>query len=328
MGSRGMDLSKFQTGMDVEAVCRANGLDFVFIETNDGTVINDAFHAQADAAERAGAVVRPYFYLRPNVTETVATHLDVLRHSDPQATPRYRESIVDAETGSGGWDEVWSAHQQLWDAGQGTPLLYWPRFAWQAAGSPDLSPLAGHVTGHWKSWYPDAAQRGFDAGLAMVPDYVWQDNRGGIPVAVVQFTGTGTLDGYSGAVDLNYYPNSRPDLAALVGDDMATLSDADVATLVAGAKAVQFGHTGQNEAGETALAILAIQQQVAALAGALTEEQAAILAAVKGVTAGSVDVPVLAASLAAVLTPALATELGNRLLGKPTPNPTNPQEGA
>lgn len=222
MGLRIIDISNHQSGMDVESVVRQNDVAAVFILTNDGTFVNGYFHAQADAAERAGAIVLPYVYLRPNWAQTIDIHLNVVGS-------RYNGSIVDIEDGSGGWNECWNAHNRLWNAGRDTPLLYWPRYHWQSMGSPDLSPLASRVRGHWKSWYPDTVARGFDAGLTQVPGYVWDDNRGGILTRIVQFTGTGRLNGYGGNLDLNYFPGSRAELAALLGgDDIMTPNDGNV----------------------------------------------------------------------------------------------------
>lgn len=216
MGIRGLDISNHQgrAGLDVEQVVRDNDLGFVFVLTNDGTVVNPYYQQQVDAARRAGALVLPYVYLRPNWAQTVDIHIEV---AGPGTA-----SIVDVEDGSGGWAEVWGAHTRLWDRGRATPLLYWPRFHWQSVGSPDLSPLAPHVRAHWKSWYADRAARAFDNALGLVPGYVWDDARGGIPVRVVQFTGTGRLAGFAGDLDLNYFPGSRAELAGLLGLEKGT----------------------------------------------------------------------------------------------------------
>ncbi|MFD9734378.1 GH25 family lysozyme [Umezawaea sp. NPDC059074] len=215
-GVKIMDISNHQSTMDVERVVRENGIGAVFILTNDGTFVNAFFHAQADAAERAGAIVVPYFYLRPNWAQTVDVHIGVVGD-------RYDSSIVDVEEGSGGWAETWAAHNRLWDAGRYTPLVYFPNFYWQKVGSPDLTPLKVKVRGHWKSWYADRDWREFQDALDRVPGYVWDDNRGGILVEIVQFTGTGRVSGYGAHVDLNFYRGSIEELAALLGkeeDDM------------------------------------------------------------------------------------------------------------
>lgn len=205
---RSMDISNHQAGMDVGRVVRENGFQFVPILTNDGTFVNRYFERQYDAVSAAGAIPVPYVYLRPNWAQTIRIHMDM--------TPEGGPSIVDVEEGSGGIHEVRSAHDMLWDNRRTTPLLYWPRFHWQSVGSPDLRPLAVGVRGHWKSWYADSNRRTFMDALGRVPGYVWDDNRGGIPVRMIQFSGTGIVSGYAGPVDLNYFPGTRDALEELV----------------------------------------------------------------------------------------------------------------
>lgn len=208
MGVRSMDISNHQAGMNVGEVVRRNGFEFVPILTNDGTFVNRYFDQQYNAVKDAGAIPVPYVYLRPNWVQTIRTHMDM--------TPEGGPSIVDVEDGSGSMYEVLNAHELLWASGRTTPLLYWPRYHWQSVGSPDLRPLAQGVRGHWKSWYPDSARRTYVDAFNRVPGYVWDDNRGGIPVRMVQFSGTGIVDGYAGPVDLNYFPGTRDDLEALI----------------------------------------------------------------------------------------------------------------
>lgn len=239
MSERGFDISNHQSGMDVEGVARANGFTFAFILTNDGTVENVYFARQAEAARRAGAIVLPYVYLRPNWAQTVDIHLRI--------SAGYPASIVDVEDGSGGWSETWNAHRRLWGAGRATPLLYWPRFHWESQGRPDLSPLRRTadnplgVSGHWKSWYPDRNWDTFDVALSKVPQYVWDDNRGGIPVRVLQFTGTGRVTGYGSNVDLNYFPGSREELAALLEGE-APVTPAEIEAIAKAAAEATWDH--------------------------------------------------------------------------------------
>jgi hypothetical protein len=223
MPVRGLDISNHQGSMDVERVVRDNGIGFVAILTNDGTFRNQYFAAQAAAARRGGATVVPYVYLRPNVAQTIAVHLEVSRG--------FGSSIVDVEDGSGGVAEIRAAHEQLWAAGRVTPLLYLPQFYWEKIGRPDVSFLGARVAGLWKSWYPDDTARGYDAGLGKVPGYVWGAAISGLPVRMVQFTGTGRLTGYGSNVDLNYFPGSRAELDAILEGNMA-LTDEDIDRIV------------------------------------------------------------------------------------------------
>lgn len=205
---KSMDISNHQSGMDVGRVVRENGFQFVPILTNDGTFVNRYFERQYDAVSAAGAIPVPYVYLRPNWAQTLRIHMDM--------TPEGGPSIVDVEDGSGGMNEVRNAHDLLWSNNRTTPLLYWPRYHWQSVGSPDLTPLAWGVRGHWKSWYADSNRRTYMDALGRVPGYVWDDNRGGIPVRMIQFSGTGIVNGYAGPVDLNYFPGTRDALEELV----------------------------------------------------------------------------------------------------------------
>lgn len=221
---RGMDISNHQSGMDVERVVRENDFTYVFILTNDGTFVNAYFKTQSDAAKRAGAIVVPYFYLRPNWAQTVQIHLEVSKG--------FGVSLPDVETGSGGYAELANATAMLHEHGRKTPLLYWPNFHWVSVGSPDLSPLRQYFKGHWKSWYLDNSSGPYESELAGVPDYVWNDNRGGFPVEIIQFTSSGRVAGYSGNVDLNYFIGTRKELEELLGEP--TEEENDMIVLVKG----------------------------------------------------------------------------------------------
>lgn len=214
MGVRGVDLSEHQSALDVESVLRANDVGFALIRTNYGANHDDQwFQSHADAAERAGALVVPYVYIL--ASDILGSIDDAVR----VAGGRYESIVVDWEAGSGGGAELRRAHELLWERGLNTPVVYDPKWYWESVGSPDLSWMQGRVRGHWKSWYPDNTPRSFDDALGRVPTTVWNDNRGGIPTVIVQFTSTGRLNGYGGNLDLNYFPGSRAELATLLGGD-------------------------------------------------------------------------------------------------------------
>lgn len=265
MGIRGIDISNHQgnNGLDVERVVRDNGLDFVFVLANDGTFRNVHFADQVAAARRGGALVAAYVYLRPNWQQT----LDTFRPIVPLDIP----VIVDVEAGSGGIRECRAIHDGLWKSGYHTPLLYWPKFYWEQVGCPDLSGLPPL----WKSWYPDKTPRGYDAGLQMVPSYVWS-SYGGLDVKVIQFTGTGRLSGYGANLDLNYFPGTRDELAALLGgsttteDDVTPLQDEMLRNLQFGAEnKYELGRVGKVIA-ETGDIVKAMQAQLAGLTAAVS----------------------------------------------------------
>lgn len=220
MGVRGIDISEHQASLDVEKVARDNGVGFAFVRTNYGAHHDDRwFHSHCDAAERAGALIVPYVYV---LASDIRGSIDDAQRI---AGGRYESMIVDWEHGSGGGAELRRAHELLWERGFTTPVVYDPKWYWESVGSPDVSWLRGRVRGHWKSWYADNQARSFDDALARVPAYVWDDNRGGIPTVIVQFTGTGRLNGYGGNLDLNYFPGSRAELAELLGSEDVNLNE-------------------------------------------------------------------------------------------------------
>lgn len=204
MGVRGIDISNHQGEIDVERVVRENNIGFVFVLSNDGTFKNKFYRQQMDGARRGGAIAVPYIYLRTNVDQTFAT----FRQQEPTLGP----AIVDVEDGSGARAECDRMHNLLHGAGYTTPLLYWPDWYRKKVGAPSLAGLPPL----WTSWYPDYINRGFDAGLAQVPAWVW-NGYGGLPVAITQFTSSGRLSGYGGNLDLNYYPGTREELNRLIG---------------------------------------------------------------------------------------------------------------
>jgi hypothetical protein len=223
LGIRGIDISEHQRLMDVERVVRENNIDFVFVRTNYGANHDDLwFTSHCDAAERAGAIVVPYVYI---LASDIRGSID---DCERIIGGRYKVVIVDWEDGSGGGNELRQAHELLWERGFSTPFVYDPKWYWESVKSPDLSWMQGQVKGHWKSWYYDRLARTFEDALSKVADYVWDDARGGIPTLIVQFTGTGRLNGYDGNVDLNWFPGTREELTALIGGNDDMLKNEDV----------------------------------------------------------------------------------------------------
>lgn len=220
MPERGIDISEWQAGMDVERVVRENGLSFVMVRTNYGSNHDDLqFHRHCDGAERGGAIVTPYVY--PLATDTRGSVDDAVRIIGG----RYDRCIVDWEEGSGGGDHLRAAHERVWEHGLSTPVVYDPTWYWERQGRPNLDWMgqSGRIGGRWKSWYPDYEPGSFDAILRKLASYVWSDSRGGIATRIVQFTSSGRLSGWGGNLDLNYFPGSREELAALLtGEDDMT----------------------------------------------------------------------------------------------------------
>jgi len=221
MGIRGIDISNHQATMDVERVVRENDIDFVIVQANDGTFKNVYFQSQINAARRAGALVAAYMYQRPNWQQTVDNFKSIVTKDIP--------AIVDVEDGSGDADITYKIHEDLWNSGYRTPTLYLPKWYWDRIGQPGLLGLPSI----WKSWYPNNTPDTYDNHLAKVPSSVWTGH-GGLPVNILQFSGTGRLKGYDGNVDLNYFPGTKEQLANIFGQE----EDEDMATAEEIAKAV------------------------------------------------------------------------------------------
>lgn len=213
MGERGIDVSEWQAGMDAERVSVENGLSFAMVRTNYGSNHDDLqFHRFCDGFERAGVIVTPYCY--PLATDTQGSVDDAERIIGG----RYDRLIIDWEHGSGGGDHLRRAHDRAWDHGFYTPLVYDPAWYWQQQGSPNVDWMgqSGRIRGHWKSWYPDNIVGSFEAILAKLAAYVWDDNRGGIPTEVVQFSSSVILKGWGGKVDANYFRGNHAQLSELL----------------------------------------------------------------------------------------------------------------
>src|SRR5687768_1948371 len=118
MGEKGIDISEWQAGMDVERVCRENNISFVFVRSNYGSAHDDLhFHRHCDGAERAGAIVTPYVY--PLATDTRGSIDDAVRI----IAERYDRVCVDWEEGSGGGDHLRLAHERCWEHGLDTRVV-------------------------------------------------------------------------------------------------------------------------------------------------------------------------------------------------------------
>jgi hypothetical protein len=213
MGERGIDVSEWQAGMDTERVSRDNGLTFAMVRTNYGSNHDDLqFHKLCDGFEKAGVIVTPYSY--PLETDTRGSIDDAVRIIGG----RYDRLDVDWEVGSGGGDHLRAAHERVWEHGLKTPLVYDPAWYYQQVGSPNVDWMgqSGRIAGRWKSWYPDNVPGSFDAVLAKLPASVWNDNRGGIPTQIVQFSSSVRFVGWDKNTDANYFRGTHEQLVALL----------------------------------------------------------------------------------------------------------------
>lgn len=230
MGEKLIDISEWQAGMDVERVVRENNIAGVMVRSNYGSQHDDLqFHKHCDGAERGGAIVLPYVY--PLATDTRGSIDDCMRIIGE----RYDRCAIDWEAGSGNGTHLRIAHERAWELGLRTPLVYDPKWYWEQQGSPNVDWMgqSGKIEGHWKSWYPDNIADTFENILRKLPDYVWNDNRGGIPTLIVQFTSSAILKGWGGKVDGNWFRGTKDALRALLlGEEDMAITDADAEKIV------------------------------------------------------------------------------------------------
>lgn len=235
----GLDISNYQAGLkDFHAVARA-GFNFTFILASDGEWKQPYFRDQLAGARDAGLLTAAYHYQRDNVT--AARQVQVITEQVPAGVP----VVIDVEDGSGRGDAGVNLTRAivagLRERGYTVPLVYIPRWFWAApADSPHgglaYASLAG-LPPLWVSWYPDYVTRSKEIGAEQLPGTVW-NGYGGLGVAVVQFTSSGSVPGYAGAVDQNTFRGTRAEFAALLGgqgdEDMAAADDVLFNRLIVG----------------------------------------------------------------------------------------------
>ena len=216
----GLDASHHQGTLDFARFRNEAGIQFAFLKATEGAGFTDGdFTVNLRKAQDAGLLVAAYHYVRADssAVSQVSRVLSVVPLSVPV--------IPDVESGSGGVSLTLEFVRRLQLAGYRVPLLYLPRWYWQQIGSPSLAGLPPL----WSSRYPDNVPGSLDDEWADVPTSYW-NGYGGLPVAVLQFTSSGRLPGYSNNnLDLNAYPGTRDQLATLLGygseDVVATAND-------------------------------------------------------------------------------------------------------
>lgn len=215
----GVDISNYQAGLDDFGALPRDALDFAFILCSDGRWRQPHFGRQLVGCRNAGLLTAAYHYQRANVS--VQEQLDAIAAQAPLDCP----VIIDVEEGSGvgatGVRILRELVQSLRNRGYKVPLVYVPRWYWSAPANHPTKPglsstdLSG-LPPLWISWYPDYRTRSKEDGAKQLPTSVW-NGYGGLSVAVAQFTSSGRVSGYGGAIDQNLYRGTRDDLAALLG---------------------------------------------------------------------------------------------------------------
>ncbi|GAB2957615.1 glycoside hydrolase family 25 protein [Amycolatopsis acidiphila] len=202
----GLDISHYQSSSLSLAQTRAEGCEFVFLKAAEGSTYTDpTFGANLAEARAAGMLAAAYVYQRDYVS--AQAHVDRVAQVVPKDVP----VIPDVETNSGDVALTRDLVDRLRAAGYRVPLLYLPRWYWQQLGSPSLAGLPPL----WSSRYPDTAPGSLAEQWAKVPASYW-DGYGGLDVAVLQFTSTATIAGYS-PLDADAFRGTRVELAAVLG---------------------------------------------------------------------------------------------------------------
>lgn len=339
----GVDVSNHQASFDF------SDWDFAFVKCSEGTGFTDGrFDQHTTRAQQTGCLVAAYHFLRSDASpaDQVATVRSLVPTSMPVIPDvesiKNGNTLVSAPTLGQMVDFV----AGLRAAGYAVPLLYLPRWYWDFWGRPNLAGLG--LPPLWNSWYPDYIARPREEAVDLVPASAWA-GFGGLDVAVMQFTSTpfdqNAFPGMRQELNEILFGNIRKeeDMPIVIkgdGDAMYVVtSDGQdfIKRHIGGPEAILLEKAGvptimlsQGDvdaipnmwAGLTSQLNQELSAKVAALTakvdvgfGQLLDDEAKIVAEVRKVATGGLDVPTLAALLVAQVGPALATELGQRLLG-------------
>lgn len=221
----GLDVSEHQNGLSLGAA-RAEGYDFVFIRTNDGTYRDSVFQSHLQDAEATGMVVAAYFYLRaPSEGTTIAQQIDVV---DSQMNGRRDIPVwIDVESIDDRFppgdprhyllrgEDVWEAKRELERRGYHCPGVYSGAWYWEhmPGGEPSMDGL-GNL---WCSNY-GSNRRGWGSVLY---ENDGGDNHPGwhYPLGdrlpdILQFGSRGVVAGFE--VDVNAFRGDRAALESLL----------------------------------------------------------------------------------------------------------------
>jgi GH25 family lysozyme M1 (1,4-beta-N-acetylmuramidase) len=285
----GLDISHHQAASLDLAQCRREGVEFVFIKSSEGSgFVDPAFAANLNKARATGLLVAAYHYVRSNAT-AAAQVANVAR-----VVPKDVPVIPDVEANSGGVALVRDFVAQLQAAGYTVPLTYLPRWYWQQIGSPSLAGLPSL----WSSRYPDNVVGSITDEYADVPASYWT-GYGGLGVTVLQFTSSVRVAGHQ-PLDANAFNGTREQLAAVLGQEDDDMQPTDlVIDPATGQPALDINGNPYtfNQAWyytNQAVWVLrdqlaAVQTQLDAMAGTLSDDEANILGAVRQIATPTVE---------------------------------------
>jgi lysozyme len=224
----GIDVSYYQAAVDWEAV-RAGGVDFAISRISDGTtVVDPRFDDNWPSMARAGLVRGAYQYFEP--AEDARAQADLVVDKVGRLGPGDLPVALDVEVSGGASPDAIANAVSEWLArvGEGTgksPMIYTARYFWDSRmGAVDVSsrPLwvanygvsCPDVPDDWTSWS------------------LWQ-------------SGTGSVSGVRGAVDLDVFDGTREELDRFAG----SLPPADGGT-PDDAGALPVGAAAEEDAGD------------------------------------------------------------------------------
>lgn len=282
-----IDVSHHQPKSLDLAQARRDGCELAILKAGEGsTFVDPDFASNLAEARAAGQLVAAYWYQRSSAS--AAQHVAKIREAVPRDVPL----IPDVEANSGGVALTRDLVGQLRAAGYSVPMLYLPKWYWQQIGSPSLTglPLL------WSSRYPDNVVGLLAAEWAAVPPSYW-NGYGGLDVALLQFTSSARIAGYS-PLDASAFRGTRDQLAALLGgaapqevSDMDGNQDQllrEIHVALTGSAAPIYPRADYVPVSGF---VQRIDQNVAALQGAVTGLAQAVAAATQnpGITADAIE---------------------------------------
>lgn len=256
----GIDVASYQSGINMRQA-KQEGIQFVIVKMTEGQgYASPVWKIQARDARQSGMLVAGYHYLTKDSMTAQAAKCKREMDSFDVALP----VMLDWEDRGGDGNNLRAAVREFRRAGLRVVFGYVPPWYWNQAGRPNLADLGLAIVA---SGYPGGA--GTPAQIyKRVGSGTWGNGYGGVKPTILQFTDQALVAGLK--VDCNAYPGTIEQLTSLfdgttafVEDDfMATLSDAEKATLMEAANSVLFGATGVRPAGPMALKAAGIETSI------------------------------------------------------------------
>lgn len=192
---RGIDISSWQDGIDLEKVIEDNAIEFVICKATEGLkIVDECCDRFVQATRRAGKCWGFYHFARNNDPTREAEYF---YH---QTMNYFREGVpvLDIEDSTiPDWSAYAKAFADKIHALTGIwPMIYTSAGAcWRFADNDAFKHCALWVAGYprpWKYW-SDSALKSFDYSI-----YPWA------AASAWQFSGSGRVKGYDGDIDLDY----------------------------------------------------------------------------------------------------------------------------